>query len=98
MKNFLVGATALAFGVVTGVPAAQAADVPMPWAYGFMTPPPAAAPAAPPTAPANPPPAPDNVTKLTVPGSTLTFTRAQLTNRFAPPDWFPEEHPPRPEV
>jgi cytochrome c553 len=97
MKKLLLTATAVAFGAVTGAAAVQAADVPMPWAYGYMTPPPAT-PAAPAAAPANPPPPPDSTTKLTVPGSTQTFTRAQLTNRFAPPDWFPQEHLPRPQV
>jgi cytochrome c553 len=97
MKKLLVSATALAFGAVAGAAVVQAADVPMPWAYGFMTPPPAT-PAPPPAAPATPPPPPDATTKLTVPGSTLTFTRAQLTNRFDPPDWFPNEHPPRPQI
>jgi cytochrome c553 len=97
MNKLLVSAAALAFGAVTGAATVQAADVPMPWAYGFLTPPPATPPA-PPTAPANPPPPPDAVTKLTVPGSQLTFTRAQLANRFAPPDWFPNERPPRPEI
>ena len=97
MKKLLMSATALAFGATTGAVAVQAADVPMPWAYGFMTPPPATA-AAPPTVPANPPPPPDNLTKLTIPGTTLTFTRAQLANRYGPADWFPQEHAPMPEV
>jgi len=97
MNKLLLSATALTFGLLTGASALHAADVPMPWAYGFMTPPPATPPG-PAGAPATPPPPPDNVTKLTVPGSTLTFTRAQLSNRFAPPDWFPQEHAPRPEI
>jgi cytochrome c553 len=97
MNKLLLGATVLAVGVVAGVAIVQAADAPPPWAYGFMTPPPATPPA-PPGPPANPPPAPDAVTKLTVPGSSLTYTRAQLSNRFAPPDWFPNEHPPRPKI
>ena len=94
MKRLFVTATAFAFGVTFA--AAQAADGPMPWAYGFLTPPPATP--APAPAPANPPPAPDNVVKLTIPGSTLMFTRAQLANRYGPADWFPQEHPPMPEV
>ena len=35
MKEWLVAATALAFGAGTAV---QAADTPPPWAYGFTTP------------------------------------------------------------
>jgi len=95
MKKLLMSATALAFGAVTGE--VQAADVPMSWAYGFITPSPATG-AASPTVPANPPSPPDNVTNLTIPGSTLTFTRAQLANRYGPADWFPQEHPPMPEI
>ena len=97
MKKLLVTASAISFGVLAGIAAARAADVPMPWAYGFLTPPPsqpAGAPAPAPT-PAAPP---DNVTKLTVTGSTMSFTRAQLTNRFAPPDWFPQDHSPMPDI
>jgi cytochrome c553 len=66
----------------------------MPWAYGFVTPPPKT----PVNNPANPPAPPDNVTKLTIPGSTLSFTRAQLANRYGPADWFPQEHPQMPEI
>jgi len=96
MKKLLMTATALAFGAVAGAAVVQAADVPMPWAYGFLTPPPAT-----PPQPGGPPPAappPDNVTKLSVPGSNLAFTRAELTNRFGPADWFPQDHPPMPEI
>src|SRR5207342_737212 len=92
MKKLLVTASAISFGVLAGVAAACAADVPMPWAYGFLTPPPASQPGGAPTPAPNPPAPPDNVTKLTLPGSTLSFTRAQLTDRFNPPDWFPQEH------
>ena len=97
MKKLLVTAGAISFGVLAGIAAARAADVPMPWAYGFLTPP-ASQPAGAPAAPPNPPAPPDNVTKLTIPGSTLSFTRAELTDRFNPPDWFPQEHIPMPEI
>lgn len=33
-----------------------------------------------------------------LPGSTLTFTRAQANNRFGPGDWFPDSHPKMPEI
>jgi cytochrome c553 len=32
-----------------------------------------------------------------VPGSTATYTEQQI-NPYNPPDWFPDEHPPMPEV
>src|SRR5277367_3522049 len=94
MKKLLVTTAAFSFGVLA-VAAAQAADVPMPWAYGFLTPL-SSQPTG--TAPANPPAPPDDVTKLTISGSTLTFTRAQLANRYGPADWFPQEHNPMPEI
>jgi cytochrome c553 len=73
----------------------QAADVPPPWAYGYTTPPPANVP--PPDL--NAPPAPqDNVKKLSVPGSKLSFTRAQVANRYGPADWYPEDHPSMPDI
>src|SRR5712691_9012010 len=98
MKTLFVAATALTFGAVAGVATAvQAADVPPPWAYGFAAPPPATPPAAPAVAPAPPPP-PDNVVKLNLPGSSLTFTRAQVANRYAPADWYPGDHPPMPPI
>ena len=97
MKKLLVAASAVSFGMLAGIAVARAADVPMPWAYGFLTPP-ASQPGGAPTPPPNPPAPPDNVTKLTIPGSTLSFTRAQLADRFAPPDWFPQEHSPMPEI
>jgi cytochrome c553 len=33
-----------------------------------------------------------------VPGSTLSFTSAQIGNGFGPADWFPGDHPPMPEI
>jgi cytochrome c553 len=96
MKKLLLAATALAFGAVAGVAtAAQAADVPPPWAYGYLTPPPAD------FKPGAPPPAaqpPDNTTKLSVPGSKMELTRAQVANRYGPADWFPEDHGPMPDI
>jgi cytochrome c553 len=37
-------------------------------------------------------------TPLRVPDSKATFTRAQLTDLFGAPDWFPDAHRPMPEV
>jgi cytochrome c553 len=33
-----------------------------------------------------------------LPNSTAEFTRAQLTNRFSAPDWYPGSHGPMPEI
>ena len=68
-----------------------AADAPLWWAYGT-------APAAAPGARAAAPPAPDNVTLRTLPGSTLSFTAAQIRDGFGPADWFPGDHPTMPEI
>jgi cytochrome c553 len=95
MKKLLVTVSALAFGVAAGIAAAQAADAPPIWAWGFTTPPPSAPPAA--AAPAAPAQL-DNTKQYTVPGSKSTFTRAQIANRYGPADWYPEDHPPMPDV
>jgi cytochrome c553 len=94
MRKLFVAAAALAFGGAAGVAAGQAADAPPNWAYGFTTPPPPSAP--PPPAPA-PAAAPDT-TLHTLPGSKLSFTRAQIANRYGPADWFPEDHPAMPDI
>ena len=64
--------------------AAVAADAPPEWAY----------PAAPPDFQAPP----DNGKPLHVKGSTQTFTQKDVDDGFNPPDWFPNEHPPLPEL
>ena len=59
------------------------------WAYGFAgagTPPPAAAAGAPDTSPKH------------LAGSKSEFTRAQISDRFGPADWYPEDHPSMPDV
>ncbi len=89
MKKLLVAAAALAFGGAAGVVVVQAADTPPPWAYGFTSPPPSTPPA--------PAAAPDT-TMHTLPGSKLSFTRAQVANRYGPADWFPEDHPAMPDI
>jgi cytochrome c553 len=35
---------------------------------------------------------------LHVPNSTRGYTRSQISNRFGPPDWFPESHPAAPKI
>jgi len=49
--------------------------------------------------PATPPPGQlDNITMNSVPGSSQQYTQAQIDDPFNPPDWFPSEHPPMPEI
>ena len=72
----------------------SAADGPPGWAYGF--PPgasgtPAVAPAPAPTA------APDTSVKH-LPGSSGAFTVPQIRDAFGPADWYPNDHPPMPDV
>jgi cytochrome c553 len=76
--------------VISGLAfSSQAADPPG-WAYGF---PPAGAPTPPAAAPA----APDTSVKH-LPGSTGAFTRAQISDRFGPADWYPGDHPAMPDI
>ena len=71
--------------VLAAFPAiAFAADSPPDWAYP-VTPPGVQIPAA-----------TDKV--LHVPGSTKTFKETDIGNSFDPPDWFPDGHPPMPQL
>jgi cytochrome c553 len=82
--------------VVVGAPAVSgAADEPPTWAYG-TEPQPAAKPQASATPQAlgrTPDPTPRHL-----PGTDLTFTLAQIQDRFGPADWRPNEHPKMPDV
>src|SRR6516225_11628794 len=60
------------------------------WAYAIAPAPAAGAPAAAPAAP--------DTSMKKVPGSTLSFTRAQISDGFGPADWFPSDHPTLPDV
>jgi cytochrome c553 len=40
----------------------------------------------------------DNVVQKQMPGSTRKYTQAQIDAFFDPPDWYPDEHPPMPDV
>jgi cytochrome c553 len=88
--TLLVASAAVAKPPQQGNPSAP----PMPWAYGFSTPP----------NPGDKPPQggggtpPDNVTQKHVEGSTLAFTQQQIANGFGPADWFPADHPPMPDI
>jgi cytochrome c553 len=49
--------------------------------------------------PVTPPPEPlNNTIQKQVPGSPKKYTQAQIDDPFNPPDWFPNEHPPMPEI
>src|SRR6266853_4740448 len=76
-------------GIASGVGITRltAAGEPPSWAYAIPAPAPAGAPAAP----------PDTSIKQ-IPGSTLTFTRQQISDGFGPADWFPGDHPTMPDI
>ena len=40
----------------------------------------------------------DAVVLKQIPGSTKKFTQAQIEDNFNPPDWFPGDHPPMPDI
>jgi len=49
--------------------------------------------------PPTPKPEPaDTVVQKQMPGSTKKYTQAQIEAAFDPPDWYPDEHPPMPDV
>jgi cytochrome c553 len=80
----------IAFASVFATSVSFAADAPPAWAYAIP-------PAAPAGTPAAAPPAPDTSLKH-LPGSTLEFTRAQISDAFGPADWYPGDHPKMPDV
>src|SRR6185436_15424302 len=84
-----------------GIVVAQQQATPSPWAYGFDTPPGAAAAPAAPAAPAGgqrgQAPAPDP-TQHKLPGSEGSFTVAQIRDGYGPADWYPGDHPAMPEI
>ncbi len=43
-------------------------------------------------------PKPDLNATATVPGSDKSFTVREVNNGFSPPDWFPGDHPPMPDI
>lgn len=82
----------IVISIVAGslVPAHAADSGPPPWAWGFVsrddkvTPITAAA--------------VDPALRHTVPGSKTSFSRAEVWAADGPADWFPEEHPPMPDI
>ena len=68
--------------IVLSLPALALAQDKMDWAY-----------------PVTPKPQPlDTKVMHAVPGSAKQYTQAQIDDPFNPPDWFPDEHPPMPEI
>jgi cytochrome c553 len=90
-RKFSITAAGLALVLVSSTVARS--QGPPAWAYGTGSVPAPAA--APPSAPSSEPP---DTTLKSVPGSSLQFTRAQISNPLGPADWFPGDHPPMPEV
>jgi cytochrome c553 len=90
----LVPVLMLGFVCITAAALSAAADMPL-WAYGYLVPqPPPGAPA--PAAKPRPPIPSDK--PVTLPGGSGTYTRAQMMNPYGPVHWFPNEHPPMPEI
>jgi cytochrome c553 len=49
--------------------------------------------------PVNPQPKPPDATKpIQLPGSTKSYTQAQIDDGFNPPDWYPQDHAPMPDI
>ena len=92
--KMLFGTITLAAVGILGQGLISAAEGPPGWAFGFP-PGTSGTPVAPP-APA-PPPAPDASVKH-LPGSSGAFTVPQIRDAFGPADWYPNDHPPMPDV
>ena len=82
VKNFTIGLMLVLLPVSTI--AGEATFTPPPWAY--------------PVTDVNPPPKSDDGSLKSIPGSDKRFTATQIQDMFAPPDWFPNEHPMAPDV
>ena len=83
MKRSLLS-TAILIGMLWSGPIAiSAADPPL-WAY--------------PATPQGFKPDPDDGAPKRLSGSSRAYTYQQIEDRFAPADWYPDEHPPMPEV
>ena len=91
MRNLLA---VMGLLVVGAVASAQAPPSPA-WAYGF---PPADATTPPQTAGAGSQPRPPDTSLKRIPGSTQAFTLAHIRDYWDVGDWFPDDHPPMPNV
>jgi cytochrome c553 len=98
--------TLVASAWVIGLPVAIAQQRQMPpaWPYAQAQlapgeiPPQAPAPRTPPVTPATADPAAPPPPLLQAKGSSLQFTQQQVSNSYAPADWFPDTHPRMPEI
>jgi len=76
------------------------------WAYGYLTPlgaddvlaPPCPLDAEPMSCRIPGQPVPDDGVKLTLPDAPKAYTRNEAWNGFGPADWYPQDHPPMPEI
>jgi len=76
-----------ASGMIIGAPTASAADTDMPpWAYPLSPPPPSID------------QLPDAQVPQSLSGTPIQYTKAQLRNLYAAPDWRPETHPAMPTI
>ena len=82
MKRLLVVAFVAACVLCIRV-SGQTGDTPPPWAYPQAQ---------------NQQRPPDDGKVYHLEGSTAGFTATQINDPFAPPDWYPNEHPPMPET
>ena len=80
---------------------AQTPQLPPSWAYVLPPLPPGVVP---PQAGTPRPPAPTrptadaNTPRIQAKGSKLSFPETQINDSYGPPDWFPDEHPPMPDI
>jgi cytochrome c553 len=92
----------VAWAAASAITTAQQRQMPPAWPYAAPPlpageiPPQAQAPRIPPAT--NPTPPNPDAPVLQAKGSTLKFTQQQVGNSYAPADWFPDSHPPMPEV
>ena len=86
----LITLTVLVLAPLAAAGVLRAAGEPPAWAYAIPAPAPAGAPAA--------PAAPPDASPKQIPGSTLSFTRQQISDGFGPADWFPGDHPVMPDI
>jgi cytochrome c553 len=76
------------------------------WAYGYLAPlaegdklaPPCPVTATPTECRIISAPVPDDGIERKLPGTSVTYTRNEANDSFGPADWFPDSHPPMPEI
>src|ERR1700685_3715240 len=88
--KIMFSAVIIALAAVFAAGIFAASTEPIPWAYAIPPAPPAGSPPA--------APAPPDTSLKHLPGSSGAFTRAQISDRFGPADWYPGDHPTMPDV